>query len=141
MLDFIKKYWLAFIGNLLIWGVPLITVFTLYFEQSLSQYKFEITGILVLVIVLVVYNKAIKQKIRDGKLASKIKSVDNKSHPVWRILQMFIYGVEIGIAYLFVGIMSEIGVALQYYITIIAIAAAVGYVCLIIDDSRTIERE
>lgn len=137
----LKNNWLALLGNLLIWAVPLASIFALYFKEDMGGYAFELTGILVGIVIVLIYTKALKQNIRDGKLASKIKSVNNTSHPIWRVIQLFIYGVEMGIAYLFTRVMVQLGGALQYYILVVGIVGILGYVLLVINDTLKLKVE
>lgn len=137
----LKNNWLALLGNLLIWAVPLGSIFALYFKEDMGGYAFELTGILVGIVIVLIYTKALKQNIRDGKLASKIRSANNTSHPIWRIIQMLIYGVEMGVAYLFTRVMVQMGGALQYYILVVGIVGILGYVLLVISDTFKLKVE
>lgn len=137
----LKNNWLALLGNLLIWAVPLGSIFALYFKEDMGGYAFELTGILVGILIVLIYTKALKNTIRDGKLASKIRSANNTSHPIWRVIQMLIYGVEMGIAYLFTRVMVQMGGALQYYILVVGIVGILGYVLLVISDTFKLKVE
>lgn len=142
---FLKRWWLSFVGNFLLWGVPLIILIIMFFEQGMAQYRLNMTGILILAVILFIYFKKLKAVIRDGKLASKIKVVDGQSrgkpHPIWRIIQLFIYIAEIGIGLLAVDLVVQIGGGLRYYLILIASFGIVGYVLLAIDDGRLVEEE
>ena len=139
--NWLKNHWLALIGNLMLWLVPLVAIFGLYFQEDMGGYTLEITGIIVCVIIVLIYTKALKEKIRDGKLASKIRSINNTAHPIWRIIQMIIYGIEMTIAYLFTRIMVQLGGALQYYILVVGIIGLIGYVLLVVNDTLKLKVE
>lgn len=139
--NWLKNNWLALLGNLFIWLVPLVAIFALYFQQDMGGYTLEITGIIVGIVIVLVYTKALKNTIRDGKLASKIRSANNVAHPVWRVIQMGIYAIEMAIAFLFTRVMVALGSALQYYILIVGIVGVLGYVLLTVNDTLKLKVE
>lgn len=141
ILTWLKNNWLALLGNLFIWLVPLVAIFALYFQQDMGGYTLEITGIIVGIVIVLVYTKALKNTIRDGKLASKIRSANNVAHPIWRVIQTGIYAVEMGIVFLFTRVMVALGSALQYYILVVGIVGLIGYVLLVVNDTIKLKVE
>ena len=76
---------LAIIGNILIWFVPLgILVFYILTGDEVTKRSWQPWVTVALFVVIIVYLKAFKKRVSEGRLASKIR--DGRVTPIWRIL-------------------------------------------------------
>ena len=80
-----RKNILAIIGNILIWFVPLgILVFYILTGDEVTKRSWQPWVTVALFVVIIVYLKAFKKRVSEGRLASKIR--DGRVTPIWRIL-------------------------------------------------------
>lgn len=130
---FKKNIW-AILGNILIWGVPLMIVaFYIITGDEVTKRSWEAWVTLVLFVILIVYFKAFKKRIAEGRLASKIR--EDRVKPIWRILELFVYACTMLMVYFSVDMLIRIGEALVYYVATIGLCGIVGYAFLIIDSA------
>ena len=130
---FKKNIW-AILGNILIWGVPLMIVtFYIITGDEVTKRSWEAWVTLALFVILIIYFKAFKKRIAEGRLASKIR--EDRVKPIWRILELFVYACSMGMVFLAIDMLIRIGESLVYYVGTIGLCGIVGYVFLIIDSA------
>lgn len=132
-----KKSALWWIGNSIIYGVPLLACIALFFDSRSGGYYLQITGILILVALIFIYKHIISQKVRDGKLASRIRRADGNPHWIWYLLSwLFNFALPLVILELLFIIFYKIGVRSTDYLNIVIGVGSIGYLLLIIDSAR-----
>ena len=135
-----KKNWLAIVGNILIWGVPigLLLYYILTSEsETMTTHRWEGWVSVALIAVLLVYFKAFKKRIAEGRLASKIRK--GFVTVFYRLLELGVYIISLVAVGLLINTMLSMGQALLDFVIIVGVSGVVGYVFLLIDSSKRAE--
>lgn len=144
--DNFKNHKWRILGWFCIWILPLCMLCTyIGIEQyhtntqtGSNGYKitYEWWVILVLIIMLIIYFKKLRQVIRDKKLASNIKGIP--INPIYHLLDGVGTCGSIGIVYWVVYMLNKIRLdTLLNYIMIVLCSVGFGYICLAIDSINT----
>lgn len=128
---------LAIIGNILIWFVPLgILVFYILTGDEVTKRSWQPWVTVALFVVIIVYLKAFKKRVSEGRLASKIR--DGRVTPIWRILETLVYAVTMVAVGFAVDMLIRIGNYLVYYIIVVGVSGFIGNVFLVIHSARQV---
>ena len=131
---FKKNIW-AIIGNILIWGTPLMILgfYMLTGDETVSRHWQGWVSIALFVVALVYY-KVLKQRLSESRLADKIRK--GYVSVIWRVMEVIIYAcVMVGIA-MSLWLLYDIGVGLLDYVIVVGAFGLVGKVMLIIDSAK-----
>lgn len=135
-----KGKWLWWLGNFLIWGVPLIYILAVAISISNAETTtteggrvlvFNTWFLVILIALLIVYVSQIRKAMKNALFVAQIK--DGIVPPIWRFIQFLEYGVSTGLLMLVIFAISKLANPLYTFLLVSLVSGSIGYFMLILD--------
>ena len=142
-----KGKWLWWLGNFLIWGVPLIYILAVAISISNAETTtteggrvlvFNVWLLVILIGLLFVYISQIRKAMKNALFVAQIK--DGIVPPVWRFIQFVEYGVSTGILMVVIFSISRLASPLFTFLLVSLVSGSIGYLMLIFDSVNKVNQ-
>jgi hypothetical protein len=135
-----KGRWLWFVGNFLIWGVPLIYILAVAVSitnaettstEGGQQLVFNTWFLVILIGLMFIYIANIRKAMKEALFVAQIK--DGIVPPLWRFVQFAEYGISTGILMVVIYAISRLANPLFTFLLVSLFSGSIGYLFLILD--------